>query len=122
MIYSPNDIFHHRIENFVNKKPKKIKSKQTDKGLFERSEYLIIRDKIRLSEKSSKEENLKLILCLIIVLQSGKRKKKRRLVVYPCKYFQDHMTYVISAPGDFNYLLIPGNLIYNNAVYLANNK
>lgn len=32
------------------------------------------------------------------------------------------MTYVISAPGDFNYLLILGNLIYNNAVYLANNK
>lgn len=77
-MYSPNDIFHHRIENFVNEKPKKNKkSKQTDKGLFERSEYLIIRDKIRLSEKSSKEENLKLILCLIIVLQSGKRKKKK---------------------------------------------
>lgn len=76
-MYWPNDIFHHWIENFVNEKPQKIKSKQTDKGLFERSEYLIIRDKIRLSEKSSKEENLKLILCLIIVLQSGKRKKKK---------------------------------------------
>lgn len=77
-MYWPNDILHHRIENFVNETPPPPqKSKQTDKGLFERSEYLIIRDKIRLSEKSSKEENLKLILCLIIVLQSGKRKKKK---------------------------------------------
>lgn len=25
-------------------------------------------------------------------------------------------------PVIFNYLLIPGNLIYNKAVYLANNK
>lgn len=57
-MYWANDFFHHRIENFVNEKPQKIKSKQTDKGLFERLEYLIIRDKIRLSEKSSKEENL----------------------------------------------------------------
>lgn len=73
-MYWPNDIFHHRLENFVSEKPNTTKSKQVEDR---QGSVWEIRDKIRLSEKSNKEANLKLILCLIIVLQSGKRKKKK---------------------------------------------